>query len=115
MNPKVIAALEKRKFLLSNLKIKQSPVNVFGMLLPGPQGFYTALMASCRLGQFVSTELLIEQKAALNEKNCDGDTAINYAIGARSILCMKALIQAGADIHVRNNQGATPTHLAWQI
>jgi hypothetical protein len=55
-SPKVIAALEKRKFLLSRVQVIISmEKKVVNGPQPGPQGLYTALMASCRLGKFVST------------------------------------------------------------
>ncbi len=56
--------------------------------------------------------VLLADRAAVNAKDSLGRTALHAAaLGGKSSVCLR-LINAGADVHAKTNNDATPLHLA---
>ena len=55
---------------------------------------------------------LLEQGAAVNERQADGATALHWAVHWDDVASAKALIQAGAHVNVENELGVTPLFIA---
>ncbi len=61
--------------------------------------------------------VLVEEKAAVNESQADGMTALHWATYHDNLSQVKLLIAAGADAKAANRYGVTPLALAcieWQ-
>ncbi len=52
--------------------------------------------------------LLDIDSSLVNEQDDDGDTALNYAAKAKSIECVRLLVDIGANIEIANQKGCTP-------
>ena len=79
----------------------------------------TALIAAAHLGHDAVVRELIRAGAPLDHVNNLGWTAVIEAIvlgdgGARHVACLRALIEAGADVNLTDRQGVTPLSLARQ-
>jgi ankyrin repeat protein len=79
----------------------------------------TALIAAAHLGHDEVVRELIKAGAPLDHVNNLGWTALIEAIvlgdgGPRHVACLRALIEAGADVNLSDRQGATPLALARQ-
>jgi ankyrin repeat protein len=77
----------------------------------------TALIAAAHLGNVEAVELLTAARAPLDHVNRLGMTALIEAIvlgdgGQRHQAVVAALIKAGADVNLANNQGTRPLALA---
>ncbi len=67
----------------------------------------TAKTADTRLHK---VNLLLSRNANTNTQNRDGDTALHYAVKYGEFACANALVQSGADINIRNDQGRDAFH-----
>ena len=77
----------------------------------------TALIASAHLGHAEVVRMLIAAKAPLDHVNNLGWTALIESIvlgdgGAAHVACLKALVDAGADVNIRDSSGTSPLGLA---
>ena len=77
----------------------------------------TALIASAHLGHAEVVRLLIAAKAPLDHVNNLGWTALIESIvlgdgGTAHVACLKALVDAGADVNIRDPNGTSPLGLA---
>jgi ankyrin repeat protein len=72
----------------------------------------TALMRAVERGRLEAVEKLIERKARVNSTNSFGETALHFAILKEDISFLKALLTAGADPNIQNDQGLSPLHIA---
>lgn len=70
----------------------------------------TPLMDAAKRGDLLSLQLLIELGADLEILN-RGASALFYAIGGRSLMCIKALLDAGANVNIEA-MGYTPLEAA---
>jgi hypothetical protein len=61
------------------------------------------------------TELLLEHGADPNNKKWNGDTPLHQAVSDQSKWIVRALINADADVSIRNSNGETPLQLAEDI
>jgi ankyrin repeat protein len=69
----------------------------------------------CKNIELASIGRLLQKGADINYKDPKiGWTSLHYATSAESIAVVKLLINKGADINARNNQGATPLLVAVQ-
>lgn len=57
----------------------------------------------------------IKKGVAVNDQNCLGKTALHYAFGYCNEEAAAALIENGADIKIKDNQGAMPVETMWLI
>ena len=79
----------------------------------------TALIAAAHLGHIGVVKTLIAGKAPLDHVNNLGWTALIEAIvlgdgGARHVACLRALVDAGADVNLADSNGVRPLTLARQ-
>jgi ankyrin repeat protein len=65
---------------------------------------YTMLMDASFQGHLEVVNLLIEAKAAINEVDNEGKTALTYAAREGFISVVKTLVDAGADIHIKDTK-----------
>ena len=77
----------------------------------------TALIASAHLGHAEVVRLLIAAKAPLDHVNNLGWTALIESIvlgdgGPAHVACLKALVDAGANVNIRDPSGTSPLGLA---
>lgn len=71
------------------------------------------LSQASRLGNASAVRGLIAAGAAVNARDEEGDTALHLAARyAESDATLKALLDGGADVRLRNNAGHTPWHYA---
>jgi ankyrin repeat protein len=78
----------------------------------------TALIAAAHLGHDEVVKLLIKAGAPLDHVNNLGWTAVIECIvlgkgGTRHVETLRALVGAGANVNIRDRDGATPLALAW--
>ena len=76
----------------------------------------TALMLVARIGYINIVDLLLSNKADVNIRNRDGETALVYAIMSKkdNIEVIKKLISNGADLKIKDNKGLTAMDYAVQ-
>ena len=67
----------------------------------------TPLMHAARHGATEIVRELLRRGAALNACNADGNNALWFACGARSLDLIDALCAAGIDVNNQNDNGAT--------
>ena len=68
----------------------------------------TALMIAAQTGHCEALRALIEAKAGLDLQAKDGKTAVHFAaISGKSVVALEVLLQAGADIEVRDDSHNT--------
>jgi ankyrin repeat protein len=77
----------------------------------------TALIAAAHLGHVEVVQTLIDAKAPLDHVNNLRWTALIESIvlgdgGKNHIACLKALVDAGADVNISDGEGVTPLMLA---
>ena len=61
-----------------------------------------------------STILVLKQKPDLNHRYINGETALFCAVRCNFYYGVKLLIEAGADLNLRNCEGKTACYLAWE-
>lgn len=83
---------------------------------PAPDSFgISFLQIAARRGDAAMVRTLLSAKANPNQTNpVDNDTALLKAVESGNLETVKALVEAGADIRMRNNWGQTPLKLAVQ-
>ena len=64
---------------------------------------------------FAIVEMLIANGAELNAKQADGTTALHHAIACQSTRLSNALIEAGADPHLKDGQNRTSSQYAKKL
>jgi ankyrin repeat protein len=79
----------------------------------------TALITAAHLGHVEAVRLLIAHKAPLDHVNGRGWTALHEAValgngGPNHVATVEALVKAGADVDIKDRQGATPLAYARQ-
>jgi ankyrin repeat protein len=72
-------------------------------------------VAALRNLPVILSDLLRVGKLDINITNMEGQTPLNYAMHNNSIYSIKFLLEAGANIHDKNNQGYCSFHKAVQI
>ena len=65
---------------------------------------YTPLMAACAYGHIDLVRELLRRGADPNRKDSDGNTPVHHCDYAS---CLKELVEAGAKVSIRNNDGQT--------
>ena len=72
------------------------------------------LHCAARFGNLLYLEHLLGQSGKIDERDDEDNTPLHIAVAARDLNSVNLLINAGADIHARENQisGMTPLHLA---
>ena len=77
---------------------------------------WTALQAASRYGHADVVGLLLNHSADVNAMKHDQSTALHLAlVEGTSFETVKALLEKGADVHVRNELGRTPFQMATPI
>ncbi len=77
---------------------------------------WTALQAASRYGHADVVCLLLNHSADVNAMQQDQWTALHLALmSGTSFETVKALLEKGADVHVRDDIGRTPFHLATRL
>lgn len=67
---------------------------------------YTALMAAASYGQLEALRyLLSHDNVDLQMVDVEGDSALHYCM---DVECLKALVEAGGDVNLKNTDGKTP-------
>eukprot|EP00927_Polykrikos_kofoidii_P068485 TRINITY_DN63852_c0_g1_i1.p1 TRINITY_DN63852_c0_g1~~TRINITY_DN63852_c0_g1_i1.p1 ORF type:complete len:208 (-),score=28.27 TRINITY_DN63852_c0_g1_i1:119-742(-) len=77
----------------------------------------TALHAACRKGNLEMAKLLLEVRSDVNAceaKICGGRAPLHLAVEGDYLSLTTALLQANADLFVRDSAGMTPLHTAAQ-
>lgn len=70
---------------------------------------WTALQHACNHGNLEVVKALLDKGAEINHRNIPtGRAAIHYAAACEEDAVLRLLIERGADIEVRNNDGETP-------
>ncbi|KAM0513230.1 hypothetical protein ACHAPE_008078 [Trichoderma viride] len=65
----------------------------------------------CEKGHlFAALKLLVDSGANINERNASGESLVHIAVKSLDADLLHALLQAGADIHAKDDQKATPFH-----
>jgi len=73
----------------------------------------TALMWASKNGHKETVDILIKNKADVNAKNNNGNTALMYAcVGSKKVKIVEMLIAAGIDVNAKDNSGWTARILA---
>ena len=80
----------------------------------GPEGASTPLILACRQRYRDIVELLLEATAILDATDCNGHTALRHAVDAlqgppADETIVKMLLDAKADLHVKNRQDSSLT------
>jgi ankyrin len=76
----------------------------------------TPLMACARTGSAAAVKSLLARKAAVNAKdNEQQQTALMWAVAQKHPAAAQALIEGGADVHVRSKGGFTPLLFAARV
>ncbi|RUS78405.1 hypothetical protein EGW08_013819 [Elysia chlorotica] len=70
----------------------------------------TALILSVRWKQYIAIGLLLEHGCDVNAQDAQGKTALHY--GCHTAVAVDKLIQAGAAVNIRDNDGCTPLLMA---
>ncbi|KAJ1729343.1 ATP-dependent RNA helicase, partial [Coemansia biformis] len=73
----------------------------------------TPLMAACRHdASRVARWVVQKRRAAVDDRDAQGNTALHHAAAAGSAACTDVLIEAHAQISAQNKEGATALHFA---
>ena len=72
------------------------------------EGDCTPLMGACMQGHVHVTNQLLCAKAEVNARNTIGSAALHYAAKRGSLACVQALVEAGADLEIRDRYSSTP-------
>ena len=66
------------------------------------------LILSAREGNYYITKFLCEQNADVNIQNCNGNTALHFAIGKQFYAIADILTRHGATEDIKNIRGLSP-------
>ena len=68
----------------------------------------TALIWAAKKGKLdICKQLVLEKGADINTKDCDGNTALMFAIWIGAFELVTLLVKAGADVNAKDNDGRT--------
>lgn len=81
----------------------------------GTSKFGTPLMAAVVKGYAKITEKLLLHKANPNSKDANNTTALHYAIMFKKKDLVKLLLEAGADLSLKDNNGNSPEDYAKMV
>ena len=120
-------ALDAQRYDILTLAATQNDIEMLNIALAGganPRnattfGDGTALSAAAHLGHVEVVRILIANKAPLDHVNRRGWTALHEAVvlgngGPNHVATVEALVKAGADVDIKDRQGATPLTYARQ-
>jgi ankyrin repeat protein len=72
----------------------------------------TPLIRAIMMGNWKVASRILKEGARTNFQDCEGNTALHYAIGMENVEMAVELIEKGALDNVRNNLGMTPMEVA---
>ena len=75
----------------------------------------TALMIASRYNRTNVIQLLLQNGADVNKRDCYGHTPVHYAADWNSTEAISMLIEHGASINIKNNEGDKPIDFARQF
>lgn len=83
-------------------------------MLRGRNASTPPLTAAAAAGDLVKSRELLDQGAAIDDRDASGRTPLMLAIGQNQIEAVRLLLDRGADPNVADNHGLTPLQLAQQ-
>ena len=92
--------------------IANAPSNVIIELIGNYSDMNRALLDFTRIGSVLAVQYAINHGANLDARDGDGSTALIIAVTMRNIKILSLLIQAGADIGMRDLHSKTPFQIA---
>jgi len=81
----------------------------------GSRPVLTPLVAACKIGHVIITQLLLNHTASTALASEGGLTPLHAACNARAIACCQILIAQGADVDVAADDGKRPLHCACAV
>src|SRR5919112_1091644 len=70
------------------------------------------LLAAVKRGDHADVQVLLRDRAAVNQPQADGTTALHWAVQNNDLELMAMLLRAGADVKAENRYGIRPIALA---
>lgn len=86
-------------------------VDTVGVQSRGESG-QTPMHWMATLGDVHALSLLISAKADIDAIDSDGNTPLHQAVISRQTLAVRKLIEYGADMHLKNRVGLSPSDVA---
>ena len=76
-----------------------------------PYNFEPDIFKAAKEGKLKSVQYLIQNKTDKDKQDTDGRTALHYAVKTNNYLLVEFLVEIGANINIKDNEGKTPSDL----
>jgi ankyrin repeat protein len=80
--------------------------------IPSPEKKFRALIAACQKNDSVEVEKLLKEGISVNEIDSNRRSAIFHCIDHEDLSCLNLLIDAKADLNLKDKDGYSCLHLA---